>query len=310
MLDVPVFIGGFRSGTTLLINLLGMHPHITPWFETKELCEALRWQHVLQHPATAAFEAAYCPPDVAAGFTPQAVAARMHWHLVHTARRISGARASGKAGHERYPLGNDYVLYSLQEAEAALAAWQRAAGDAGHLQQVAAATGTLIRTLGARQRQLHGGGHWINKTPEITRFAEPLRAAVGRCRIIYLVRDGLQVVASGHRLQWGSIEALAHNWKGLLERTRAAMQAHPDDYLELRYERLVQEPVATLDSVLQFCGDSPRGAEIVSEFRRRFGSGAFDATRLADSGELNAAQIEAFNRHAGDLQKALGYRTT
>lgn len=307
MTSPPVFISGFRSGTTLLINLLGMHREVTPWFETKEFCEALRWLHILRNPAEAGFEAAYCPPGLQQGFSADITLARMHWHLNDTYARVSGAQGSGKAVHERYPLGNDHILYARNEAEAALAAWREAIGARALPESVAAATGVLIRTLGVRQQQLHGGAAWINKTPEISRFADGLRSALGPCRIIYLVRDGLQVVASGQRLQWGSVETLACNWKGLLERTRAALRGHEADYLELRYEELITEPVATLNRVLNFCGREPLAGQIVGAFTERFGKAAFDVSRLADRKGLSAEQIGIFNTHAGKLQAALGY---
>ncbi len=307
MQDIPVFIGGFRSGTTLLINLLGLHPQITPWFETRDLCEAVRWQHVLANPQQAGFEAAYCAPSEPAGFTLAAVHQRMLQQLRETLARLAGG-ASGKAAHERYPLGNDYVRYSLSEAEALMHAWQAACADAGSdATRIAAANGTLIRALGERQRQLHGGAPWINKTPEISRFAPELRAALGRCRVIYVIRDGIQVVASGHRLGWGSVEALAFNWKGLIERTRSAMQECPDDYLELRYEQLVLEPAATLNRVFAFCDRQQKGQGVVRQFIAGQSATAFDVSRLEGTGGLDAAQLQVFNVVAGDMQAALGY---
>jgi hypothetical protein len=306
MQDIPVFIGGFRSGTTLLINLLGLHPQVTPWFETRDLCEAVRWQYVLTHPAQASFETAYCAPSNPAGFASEAVYQRMLSQARDTAARMAGG-PSGKAAHERYPVGDDYVRYALDDAESLLKAWYATCGERPDAARVAAANGTLIRALGALQQQLHGGGPWINKTPEITRFAAELRAALGPCRMIYMVRDGVQVVASGHRLGWGSIEALAFNWKGLLERTRAAMQDCPEDYLELRYEELVRQPAATLDRVLRFCGRAATGSEIVARFTATEGQGAFDVSRLQGKDALDAEQLRTFNAVAGDMQAALGY---
>jgi hypothetical protein len=306
MQDIPVFIGGFRSGTTLLINLLGLHSQVTPWFETRDLCEALRWQHVLAQPAQADFERAYCAPAEPAGFALSAVYGRMLRQARDTQARVTGG-PSGKAAHERYLIGDDYVRYALADAEALLQDWYEACKAGPDVAQVATANGVLIRALGALQQSLHGGGSWINKTPEITRFATELRAALGPCRIIYMVRDGIQVVASGHRLGWGSIEALAFNWKGLLERTRAAMSDFPGDYLELRYEQLVLSPEATLDRVLSFCGRDATGADIVARFIASEGNAAFDMSRLEARHGLDASQLRIFSTVAGDMQAALGY---
>jgi hypothetical protein len=290
----------------LLINLLGLHPQITPWVETRDLVEALRWQHVLAQPAEADFEKAYCAPAEPAGFTAAAVHQRMLKQARDTHARVSGG-PSGKAAHERYLVGDDYVRYALDDAEALMQHWYEACAAAPSAAQVAAANGRLIRALGALQQKLHGGAPWINKTPEITRFAVELRAALGRCRMIYMVRDGIQVVASGHRLGWGSVEALAFNWKGLLERSRAAMRDCPDDYLELRYEQLVLEPAATLERVLRFCGREGSGAGVVEQFIASEGRAAFDLSRLQGGDGLDAAQLRIFAAVAGDMQAALGY---
>src|SRR5690606_18120115 len=132
-------------------------------------------------------------------------------------------------------------------------------------------------------------------------------AALGSCRVIYLVRNGLDVVSSAASLGWGQVEQLAFNWKGLLERTRAAMAAHPADYLELRYEDLLAEPAAALDRVLAFCGLPPHGSAIVERFTRDFGVAAFDRSRVGAGARLSVGERAAFERVAGDLQRELGY---
>ena len=301
MSDLPCFIGGFRSGTTLLINLLGMHPALVPWFETKELCELLRWQRVREQPAAADFESAYLTPPEPAGFTREAVHARMLAQMRATAARQSGAIASGKASHERYPLGNDWVRYSLQTAETLLQTWYEACADPNAIE---AASAALIRALGQAQCAGTSAPYWVNKTPEISRFAPQLRTLLGPCRVLYMVRNGLEVVASASRLGWGQTTQLAYNWKGLLELTRAGMAEQGANYLELRYETLLAEPAATLDRVCGFLGVAPRGQAIVAEFQSRYGAGAFAHPGRA---ELPPAEYERFMAVAGDLQQALGY---
>lgn len=301
-MDKPAFIGGFRSGTTLLINLLGLHPDVAPWFETKDLCEALRWMRVLREPGQADFEAGYTVPRHIQGFDADTVLARMRAEMEATFARMAGRAASGKGGHERYPLGPDRLGYSLETGLAALARWRESVRN----DTPAAATGALIAGLGEAHRQALGRQAWINKTPEITRFAPELREALGGCRIIYLLRNGLDVVNSAASLGWGDVEQLAFNWKGLLERTRAVMAGHPGDYLELRYEDLLARPAGVLDEVLAFCGLAPDGAAIVERFTAEFGAGAFDRSRIGTS-RLDAEQRAAFDRVAGELQNALGY---
>src|SRR5690606_10056310 len=143
-----------------------------------------------------------------------------------------------------------------------------------------------------------GSDDWINKTPEISRFAPELHQLLGPCRIIYLVRNGLEVVASARKLGWGEIEKMAFNWQGLLERTREGMRQTPADYLEIRYENLLANPQAELDAVLTFCGLPACGAAIVQRFTQEFGAGAFQLQR-SQAEACTTQEREIFARVAG-----------
>jgi len=306
MVQLPAYIGGFRSGTTLLINLVGLHPALVPWFETKELCELLRWLRVTANPAESSFESAYCAPAEPPGFALESVYSRMLWQMRNTWHRIEGGLSSGKATHEHYPIGHDYVLYSLKEAEALVATWRLACEQAPTRAAILQASTALISALSTAQCSANPAASWVNKTPEISRFAAELRTLSGPTRIIYMVRNGLEVVASASELGWGSGRDLAYNWQGLLQRTRQAMHGHESHYLELRYEQLLSAPENLLDSVFAFLGVAQCGADIVQQFRKRYGSDAFTPGR-GSSLILPQETLRQFLAVAGDTQAALGY---
>ena len=304
---LPTFVGGFRSGSTLLINLLGLHPKLTPWFETKCICEALRWMRVLENPDLEAFESRFVPAPMPEGFTTDAVHDAMLWHMRYTAGRMSGELASGKADHERYPIGTDYVLYGLREGEQALNRWRDRVKPDPSLPTVANATGRLIRELGDRQVGLAQGTCWINKTPEIPRFGRELRRSVGPCRIIHLIRDGREVALSGAQLGWATVPEMAEWWKGMIELTREAATEAPEDYLEVRFESLIDAPVATLDQILAFLERPAQAKGLWSEYQSSLGTKRNrepqpPARKLADHEE------QAFDRIAGGLLRELGYK--
>ena len=304
-----VFVGGFRSGSTLLINLLGLHPDVAPWFETKCLVEALRWVRILASPQTLAMESALINPRDPAGFTLEAVAARMSWHGRFTADRIDGKVQSGKANHERYPIGADCVAYSLAEFDRALANWQsQIAKDGVRLETVARHTGGLIRELGALHAQRLGGGLWINKTPEIPRFAAELRQCLGKCKIVHLIRDGREVAVSAARLGWGPASEMARWWAGLIEDSRSAVRGHEEDYLEIRFEDLVADPIDQLSKILPFLGLSPDETlvgryESLAGARIDLGTRALKASVCGEETEL----IREVNDAARPMLEQLGY---
>ncbi len=302
--QIPAFIGGFRSGTTLLINLLGMHPLVVPWYETKELCEALRWLKVLKSPAVVDIEKGLIQPLYPAGFNIDSVKARMACHMRQTFLRMNGRVESGKAGHECYHFGGDYVLYGYDEAEAVLAQWfaaSRGASDAYDTHKVAAATGNLIRTLGNRQMMLSGKSRWINKTPEIPRFGYELRQSLGECKILLMVRNGWDVVSSAYALGWGSIEKLAFWWKALIEQSRDVAQE--GYYMEIRYEDLIAFPEETLDKVLDFFELPQMGKALCASYWQ-YTESAFEFSKHK---RTMRSQRELFDRIAGQLMESLGY---
>lgn len=266
----PTFIGNFRSGTTLLANVLGLHPELATWFETKLFCEAFRWVRVLNDPSIESHERLLIRSDQAQGFSARAVYERMRQDLALTAARLAGETHSGKGAHEHYPMGHDAVAYSLPQGQAALDDWYaevlRVPDDA---QAILGLTGALIRRMGALHADLAGKSCWVNKTPEIPRFAEELRGAMGRVRVILMIRDGRAVVRSASALGWASEDRLADWWKQMILETRESMRDFPEDYLEVKYEELLAQPGQVLDQILAFMGLQPMGAALWQRYAER-----------------------------------------
>jgi len=307
---LPAFVGGFRSGSTLLINLLGLHPAIAPWFETKCLVEALRWIKVLDDPNAIEVESALAHPPGETGFSLDAVYRRMLWQARHTDDRVRGKAGNGKAANERYPIGADCIGYTLEEIVSLIEDWHRRL-QSGPLtsDRVARHTGSLIRRLGDLHRQRQGGRIWVNKTPELPRLASELRRCVGECRIVHLIRDGREVALSGARLNWGSPGQIARHWAGMIRQSRQAAQGHERNYLEVRYERLASHPQDELNRVLDFLEISPDDS-LVDRYEERCGLRisaevrAFKANAAGPSRESLAEILEV----ADDMLEALGYR--
>lgn len=296
----PIFIGNFRSGTTLLVNLLGLHPSIAPWFETKALCEPLRWLRVLNHPESTDLESSLIRLPGPAGFSVEAVADRMLSDFRVTAARMVGAEPSGKAGEERYPIGYDHVIYDLAFAEQAVCDWVNDVGTLPDSSRIARATGKLINALGRRQADLAGKPLWINKTPEIARFGRELRLCLGSVGILLMIRDGRDVVRSATRLGWGSAEDIGLWWQGMIEQSRLASVDVPGGYMELRYEDLLGDPEVTMGRVLAFLGLPDTGTELVARYRENFPLKPMSSTMRSDTPVPH--WLDA------DFMKSLGYR--
>ncbi|MFZ4655261.1 MAG: sulfotransferase [Methylococcaceae bacterium] len=307
MTKKPIFMGSFRSGTTLLANLLAFHPDLAPWFETKGFCEALRWIRVLKHPEKEAFERVLVKSDHAALFSVAAVSDRIKADFQTTAAQMRGDIASGKGRHERYSLGHDCVLYSLDQAYQALDVWQEEASSET-VDAITMATGKLIKTLGGLHALAAEKPIWINKTPEIPRFGVELRQSMGPCRMILMIRDGRDVVRSAVRLGWGSPQTIASWWQGMIIESRAAALVDPEDYLEIRYEHLLEAPKTVLGQVLKFMGVSD-DAEAILQQSAMSGvalSAAAQESKLQDPSRSRAFDAEELGVDL-DFLHSLGY---
>ena len=269
----PVFIGGFRSGTTLLINLLGMHEAVTPWFETKYLCDPLRWLRTISKPETTSFETsffAFLTNGETSPLDRDSVYASMCKDVNQTADRIEQRCSDGKAAHERYPIGADYINYTREQALEACSRWRDSLHQKPDAETLAFVTGNLILELAALQTASTHTPLWFNKTPEITRFGSELRACLGKTKLILMIRDGREVARSAADLGWCDIETMARYWKDMIELTRDATKETPEDYLELRFEDLISAPVDILNRVLDFTGLECTGAQIYDHYLQYF----------------------------------------
>lgn len=304
----PAFIGSFRSGTTLLVNLLGLHPELMPWFETKSFCEALRWLRVLRRNDQVVLESALMRPQNIPGFNVDAVATRMLCDFKETAARIEGAIPSGKSPGERYPIGYDVALYRHEYADDVVQKWASSIRSSQTYDVVAQATGEMIKSLGARHLEVGRKNRWINKTPEITRFAPELRSCLGPCRFIMMIRDGRQVVRSAEKLRWAKAREIAEWWKAMIVESRLGGEIDPNRYLEVRFEALVDNPRSELDRVLAFLGVECCGDRLVNQYLAVLGiedlrqASSMDGRSVLNRGQLNQMYgivDEAFNRSLG-----------
>lgn len=304
----PVFIGGFRSGTTLLINLLGMHEAVTPWFETKYLCDPLRWLRTITQPETTSFEASFFAFLTNREISPldrDSVYASMCRHVNQTADQIEQRCPNGKAAHELYPIGADYINYTREQALEACLRWRDSLPKQPDAETLAFITGNLISELACLQTSTSNSLLWFNKTPEIIRFGSELRACLGNTKLILMIRDGREVARSGADLGWCDIETMAGFWKDMIELTRNATKEFPDDYLELRFEDLISAPVDTLDRVLNFTGLECTGAQIYDRYLQYFQYAPLSPKSRVET--MSKDDRQKIEKVTGNLLRELGY---
>jgi hypothetical protein len=127
------------------------------------------------------------------------------------------------------------------------AAFEASVADAKGPRDVAR---TFYRVYAARFDK----GRWGDKTPTYGPAIDRISRFLPEARFIHVIRDGRDVAVSVRRLWFrpgDTLDAIAQDWaRGIAATRRAA--ADVGHYLEVRFERLVAEPAATLADICRF----------------------------------------------------------
>ncbi len=149
---------------------------------------------------------------------------------------------------------------------------------------------------------------WINKTPAYVHLLPVLDRLFPDQRFVHCVRDGRDVAASVVTRPWGPKTHLqGGEWwaRKVLDGVRWG-QAHPERYLEVRYEDLLVDPEPTLRRVSSFLGVADESGAIAARYTG-------DGTRLDPSRAggwtttFTSAEIAAFEGRHATLLEHLGY---
>jgi len=280
----PVFIGGAgRSGTTLLVDLLGTHRWLSPVYETDFVLTLLR--ELSSHES----------------FRVRSLRIR-RWMDVWT--RSLPRRPHNKREHERYLHGPHYLLFERGEAMAATEAMlARAEVDPfGALRE-------LATELFASHTLRDGKPRWVNKTPGYVSALPGLKRSFPDLRFVHCVRDGRDVATSVLTRPWGpnTLEEAPGWWAGQVMPGLEFEAEFPEQVLRVRYEDLLTAPVPTLAGVLGFIGEDPDSAKSVVAKYISAGHG-LDPGRVGGWREaMSPAEDAKFRAAAGPLLEGLGY---
>lgn len=286
----PAFIVGVpRSGTTLLVNMAGAHPQLAPLYETRflrnllVLCQRLCWLH---------------------GRSWSRCCARIiaePWIKSHFVEESAGYRSKAIKYH---PVIGDCIRYERSELVSETDKWlQRVSERRLECDDVYRSAREYIDNLFGIHCARMNKPYWVNKTPGLLAYLEPLHRLYPGSRCIHIVRDGRDVVASNQVLGWGpkDVRGWARRWKSLIHKGRAGAARAQFHYKEIRYEELVASPRDTMREVARFYGlnsDSEVMAESVKVSKDRKGKwrSAWSLSERRD-----------FASEAGDLLMELGY---
>lgn len=229
-------VGCPRSGTTLLQSLLSAHSAI------HSLPETHFFQNLLHSQEHRRLGHAHQPPH-------------RRWR-----RHLQACRRSAMAACGWVSAGRSRRSWAAIPELAGMLATRPLAGLQAY--RLSAHVGRFVDALDQRSLQT-GKRIWLEKTPDHLFYAAQIQRHVADARILHIVRDGEEVVASLYRAAqdypaWQpflDIERAADRWnRALAESLSWCGHRH---HLLVRYETLLADPVRTLSRVLRFleCAD-------------------------------------------------------
>jgi hypothetical protein len=190
-----------------------------------------------------------------------------------------------------------------------------------------ASTGEFLRVLMEEIARSQHVDRWADQTPSHLYHIPEIRTAFPDALFVHMIRDGRDVALSLGKPGWiKPLPGQSHNlraaaalfWAWTVRKGRAYGQTLPSDYLEVRYEELVQSPRDTLSRLGGFIQhdldydriqQTPVGSvkKPNTSFTKESAAGAFSPVgrwRRALSGP-DLASLEYL---IGDLLTDLGYR--
>lgn len=283
-----LFVGGMgRSGTTLLVNLMGLHSALCPIYETEFVYDLLML------------------------FLP-----RNGLSLVEKKKRYGGLvgrwgnklsmMPTMKGDHERYPYGPHYITFTKEYLFAHTEAFLNRV-DRGNLRQCLRAYILDILTLQTRDE---GKPRWVNKVPKYIHVIHLLHYLFPGMKFINCVRDGRDVYCSARHLfdDWRTAaRRLSFGWVDACEKAQQFRQRHPDQYFEVRFGDLIRGDAELLNSLCRFANLPEEGEEIVRAFREDYHLSFSQNPRARWKTEMNGEELALFNQTAGEWLERLGY---
>jgi hypothetical protein len=109
--------------------------------------------------------------------------------------------------------------------------------------------------------EAQGMERWLEASPAHLLYMDQIAATVPGALFIHVIRDGRDCALSNARQNWSAtfpwdkdraLGVAALYWEWMVRHGRAFGRAHPDRYMEVRFEELVDDQRATLERVGRF----------------------------------------------------------
>jgi hypothetical protein len=165
----------------------------------------------------------------------------------------------------------------------------------------------IVDALCMKRFALFGKSSWGDKTPHFILDLDRIVQMFPDSKYLYIVRDGRDVALSLLRKPWGPVNVVscADYWRRCNQETDALSNLRRNgQLLEIRYEKLLDFPEATVGQIYQFLGESLH-KDVMNQLTQKVQAGNYDKWKT----RMSLSQRRRFEAVAGNALKRLGYVT-
>jgi hypothetical protein len=186
--------------------------------------------------------------------------------------------------------------------------------------------GDFLRIVMEETARHQGVRRWADCTPDHALYLPRIKQTIPNALVIHIIRDGRDVALSMEKQGWPKqlpwdrgrrALAGAVYWEWMTQRGRGDGARLGADYIEVRYEELVEQPRKVLESLSGFIGQELNYEEIQ---RAGIGSVSRPNTSFKQEGggfspvgrwkKAGAAEVTEFEQLVGTYLRELGYECT
>ena len=185
--------------------------------------------------------------------------------------------------------------------------------------------GDFLRTVMQEIARQQGVQRWADCTPEHLLHIEEIKREIPDALFVHIIRDGRDVALSYAKQGWShplpfdrdrTLEVAGLYWQWLLRKGRAQGKGVGADYMEVRFEDLVNQPQLMLSQIGRFIGQDldyqriqAAGIGSVSRPNSSFGEESHETFNPVSrwKSKMSPEQIAEFEELVGDFLQRLGY---
>jgi hypothetical protein len=272
-----IVVGTGRSGTTLLVNMLGSHPQLSPLYELEFLTDIINWFR----------KSDKIEPKNILG-------------LLYGWSWMRGGLPYEDIWDEAYDskkprFGSKFALFNRIELMSAATDFLDCLREMPAEQALA----RFMNTLADLHCRKDGKRDCILKVPALIRAPEVILPPLPDLKLIHIYRDGRDVWCSAKKFWWGpkTVQSCAEWWNENLRIADLIHREFPGRMLDIKYEDLLDRPAEIMREIFEFIEVEP--VPVSYEISRK------SVSRYRN--EMTVEELDRFAQIAGASLEKRGY---